>query len=68
VLTVGPVKVNGDIRELTRDEGRALLEDAAQRHFNMGGQEFVRRWKAGEFVGRDDPHLMHLAMLLPLAE
>lgn len=59
-------------RELSRAEARALFEEAAQRTMGMSGEEFLRRWDAGEFDGvADDPDhwaALHLVMLRPFAQ
>lgn len=37
------------IRGLSYDEGFAVLDGQAQRRLNMSGEEFLRRWRAGDF-------------------
>lgn len=55
------------IREVSREEGLAIIDRQARRYLNMSGEEFARRWQAGEFKDDPDrPGLMHVAMLLPL--
>jgi len=61
---------NGRIRELSREQGRELLDRQAQRYLNVSGDEFIRRWDAGEYGDPDDrsenpPAVMRLGMLLP---
>jgi hypothetical protein len=59
---------NGAIKELTAEEGRELFDKAARYYLNMSGEEFIRKWEAGEFGDPDDrPEVMHLVMLLPFA-
>jgi ribosomal protein L21E len=58
---------NGTLRKLTAKEGRELLDRQARRHLKMSGQEFMRRYKAGEFADVDTPEVMRVAMLLPFA-
>jgi hypothetical protein len=59
---------NGHIRELTREEGIALLDREARRRLHMSGEEFIRAWEAGEFDDDPDrPEVMYVAMLLPFA-
>jgi len=56
-------------QELSRDEGRALLDRQARRCLNMSGDEFVRAWNAGEFDDDPDrPEVMEVVMLLPFAK
>ena len=54
-------------REVTREEGRAVLDRQARRYLNMSGDEFARAWDEGRFdQGADVPEVMRVAMLLPL--
>jgi hypothetical protein len=53
-------------RELTREEGRRLLDQRARRFLHMSGEEFRRRYAAGE-LDPDDDHVLGVALLLPLA-
>jgi hypothetical protein len=60
---------NGQIRELTREEGLALLDREARRYLQMTAEEFIRAWEAGEFDDDPDrPDVMYVAMLLPFAQ
>ena len=60
---------NGQIRELTREEGLALLDREARRYLQMSAEEFIRAWEAGEFDDDPDrPDVMYVAMLLPFAQ
>jgi hypothetical protein len=54
-------------RELTRDEGRRLLDERARRFLGMSGEDFRRRYEAGE-LDPDDDHVLGVALLLPLAD
>jgi hypothetical protein len=50
--------------ELTPEEADELLDTRAQRYLGISGEEFKRRWAAGEL----DPHapaVTRVAMLLP---
>ena len=49
------------------DEEWAHVVDQAARHFlGISGEEFVRRWQAGEFAAdADRPEVMSVASLLP---
>ena len=54
--------------ELSLEEGRRLLDEAARRYLNMTGDEFVESWDAGLFGDRTDTlPVMQVAGLLPLA-
>jgi hypothetical protein len=57
---------NGQVRELTREEGMELLDRAARQRLQMSGEEFIRAWEAGKFDDDPDrPDVMYVAMLLP---
>lgn len=51
--------------ELTPDEARAVFDERAQRLLGLTGDEFRRRWEAGE-LDPDDDRVLRLVMLLPL--
>jgi hypothetical protein len=59
----------GDLsEELSIEEGRRLLDEAARKHLNMSGEEFIESWDAGLFGDRADTlQVMQVAGLLPLA-
>jgi hypothetical protein len=56
-----------DAKELTRDEGSALLDRQARRLLDMSGEEFIAAWDAGDFNGDtpERPEIVTLVMLLP---
>ncbi len=59
-------------RQLSHEEGRALLDRQARRYLGISGDEFVRTWDAGLYGDPDDrtknsPGVMRVAMLLPFA-
>ena len=55
--------------EISYEEGWKLLDAEARRYLNMSGEEFVRKWDAGE-IDFDDPEthnaVVGLWMLLPM--
>ena len=54
------------VRMLTHDQWMSLVDCAARRELELTAEEFIRRWKAGDFGDPDDrPELMRVAMLLP---
>jgi hypothetical protein len=61
-------KRKGNVRELSRVEGRALLDRQARRELRMSGETFVRRWESGEFRNPDSPKVMRVAMLIPFTK
>jgi hypothetical protein len=68
MATTAPT-TNGQVRELTREEGLALLDREARRYLQISAEEFIRAWEAGEFdEDPDRPNVMYVAMLLPFAQ
>jgi hypothetical protein len=66
--TAAAPPTNGQIRELTREEGLALLDRETRRYLQMSAEEFMQAWDAGAFDDDpDQPGIMHVAMLLPFA-
>jgi hypothetical protein len=64
-------QTNGYAEEFTVEEARELFDQQARAYLDMSGEEFIRRWDAGEFDDPDDrtkngPEVMRIAMLLPL--
>ncbi len=60
------------IREITKEEGRELFDRNARHYLGISGEEFLRRWDAGEYDDPDDrskngPEVMRVASLLPFA-
>jgi len=52
--------------EVSPEEGRQILDRAAQRRLYMSGEDFLQRWDAGEYVGRaDEPDVARVAILIP---
>lgn len=50
-----------------KDEARQLLEATAQRYLHISGEEFLRRWDAGEYQNPDNGSgVMRVAMLIPM--
>lgn len=63
-------KVNSETPEMSREEGREMIDRQARRYLDISGDEFIRRWDAGEFGDPDDrsknhPAVMRLGMLVP---
>lgn len=55
------------VEELSREEAKKLLHEVAMRYLGLSADEFVRKWDAGEFQDTDEPAVMRVAMLMPLA-
>lgn len=60
------------IHYLTPDEAWQMFDDNAQRLLGISGEEFVRRWEAGEYYHNDDmPNhsaIISVAMMRPFAK
>lgn len=66
----GQTEGNGKVKELSREEGRKLLDEETRRYLKMDAEEFIQRWDAGGFGDPDDrtenpPEVMRLGMLVP---
>lgn len=59
------------VQHATPEEGMALFDAQARQLLNISGEEFLRRWDAGEYRDIADApghrHIMRLAMLIPFA-
>ncbi|HET8522634.1 MAG TPA: hypothetical protein VFL82_05325 [Thermomicrobiales bacterium] len=59
------------IQWLTEEEANAYFDESAREMLGMSGEEFIRRWNAGEWAGiADTPEhrdKLYLAMLVGLA-
>ena len=63
-----PADLLAALREVSSEEGWAMLDQQARRYLNISGEEFVRAWEAGEFDERaDTPEVMRVALLIPFA-
>lgn len=68
-MTSEPDEIDMPVREITRDEAWALLDEDARRRLGIGVHEFARRYHAGEYDDPDDdPPIMELAMRLEFHE
>ncbi len=56
-----------ETHELTPEEARAIFEKVANEYLGISGQEFIRRWDAGEFDGDERYEVQRVSFLLPLA-
>lgn len=55
-------------REVSREEGMEIIDRQAWRYLGISGEEFLHRWRRGEYdVDPDQPGVMDLIMLLPFA-
>lgn len=54
------------VEYVTAEEGKRLLERQARKYHGMSADEFVRRYRAGEFDSCSTD-VIRVAMLIPLA-
>ncbi len=60
-------KTDTEIREMTPEQGRQLLDDKARQYLGISGEEFRTAWESGRLDPDANPNVMRVAMLLPLA-
>jgi hypothetical protein len=57
---------------VTPEDGRRMYDEAVRKHMGMSGEEFLRRWDAGEFRDIADKeghrHIIDLVMMRSFAE
>jgi hypothetical protein len=68
-MALSPDQATSEIRYLDDEESHQLFDREARRLMNMSGEEFIRKYDAGDFEGEmDGPQhhaLVKLVMLLP---
>jgi hypothetical protein len=62
---MSPVTADGGVVELTREEGRAMLDERTKRLLGLPLEDFEALYEAGTLP--DTPEVEHLVMLLPFA-
>lgn len=66
----GDAQPGVEVIELSRSEGLELFDRAARNAMGISGEEFLRRYDAGEYEcgsGNCSPEAFKLAMLIPFA-
>ncbi len=53
---------------VSRSRGRKILDVQARKYLGMSGEEFARKYQAGEIEEPDRADVLRVAMLIPLAE
>jgi len=64
------IETEPEVHYLTDDEADAIFDNAARHYMKMSGDDFLARWRAGEFGDPERPYrpeLMAVVALLPLA-
>lgn len=54
------------VQILTPQESCQAFDDEARQHLGMSGEEFLGKWRAGEFHDPEDPEVRWVASLLAL--
>ena len=55
-----------DLNYVTPEEGAEILDRQARKYLGMSGEEFVRRYEAGDFEDPCDTNIARISMLIPL--
>ena len=53
---------------VSEEEGRASLDAQAREYLGISGEEFIRKYRAGEFEDPDQYDVVRLSFLIPFAE
>lgn len=60
-----------DVVWVSPEEGRRMFDEAAREWAGMSGEEFIRRYEAGEYAdmveSEDNRHIVDLVLLIPFA-
>jgi hypothetical protein len=56
------------VKYVSRAEACRILDRQARKYLGMSGEEFVRRWRAGEIEEPDRSEVLRVAMLIPLTK
>jgi len=56
------------IKYITRAEGKKILDRQARKQLGMSGEEFVRKYRAGELGDYDHFAVTRVSLLIPLGE
>jgi hypothetical protein len=54
-----------EAEEISLEDGRRMLDEAARQHLNMTGAEFIEAWDEGRFADPDSLAVQQVASLLP---
>jgi hypothetical protein len=65
--TSSPAELDG-YKYVTPRQGASILDRQARKYLGLSGDEFVRRYRAGEIADPVRPEVIRVAMLIPLTE
>ncbi|MHB2024693.1 MAG: hypothetical protein ACYCO3_15445 [Mycobacteriales bacterium] len=67
-VTLAEVEAAVATEEVSPDEGRQVLDDAARRWLGISGEEFLAAWRDGRYAeAEDQPEIAKVALLIPFA-
>jgi hypothetical protein len=55
-----------EIVELTDEEARRIFDERSRELVGMSGEEFLRKWDAGEIEDPDQSHIVRLVLMIGL--
>jgi hypothetical protein len=55
-----------DIRDVSADEAGEIFDRQARKYLGMTGEEFLRKWDAGEIHDPDQAHIVRQVLMIPL--
>jgi hypothetical protein len=63
-----PKTEDNEIREISKEEGREMLDAQTRKYLGISADEFIRRWDSGYYDDPDDrtkngPEVMRLGIL-----
>lgn len=56
------------VKYISREEGVRLFDERAREYLGMSGEEFMRRYRAGEIEDPDRSDVIMLAIMIPFTE
>jgi len=63
-----PQSTNPKVRFLTPEQGKALFDRQARKHFGISGEEFIRAYEAGKLIDHpSQSDVEYVAFLIPFA-
>lgn len=71
VTTTRPVRpkvLDRRFKYVSRRTGRKILDRQARKYLGMSGEEFVRKYRAGEIEDPDRTEVLRVSLLIPFAE
>jgi hypothetical protein len=67
IMAVAVPQQNGEIRELTPEQGRERLDKLARHYLKISADQFLSAWDRGDYRDEDRPDVLRVAMAIPFA-